>query len=245
MRRTAFSLIELSIVLVILGLLVGGILAGQSLIRASELRSVANDLNRYKTAIYTFRDKYFALPGDMTNATSVWGAVSGTGSTCRTTASNGTLTCDGNGDGYIYTTDSGTTYSETFHAWVQMADAGLIEGSYTGKTGTGSGKNAIPGTNVPISRIGGAGYFIGFEGTWVTTNAQNKNVIMFGNATTNETYVGGITPTEAWNIDTKIDDGVGLTGKLGGMNSSAPWCLNSTTYVITEPTKACGLIFVF
>lgn len=67
-QRNAFSLVELSIVLVILGLLVGGILAGQSLIRASELRAVTSEQARIVTAIQAFRDKYFALPGDMRNA---------------------------------------------------------------------------------------------------------------------------------------------------------------------------------
>ena len=67
---SAFSLVELSIVLVILGLLVGGVLSGQSLIRAAELRSVTTEYSRYTTAISSFRDKYFALPGDMSNATS-------------------------------------------------------------------------------------------------------------------------------------------------------------------------------
>ena len=63
-----FSLVELSIVLVILGLLIGGILTGQSLIRAAELRSVTTQYQGYVTAVNTFRDKYFALPGDMPNA---------------------------------------------------------------------------------------------------------------------------------------------------------------------------------
>ncbi|MFM9890490.1 MAG: type II secretion system protein, partial [Rickettsiales bacterium] len=72
--RYGFSLVELSIVLVILGLLTGGILSGQSLIRAAELRSVSTEYNRYVTAVQTFRDKYFALPGDMTNAQSFWGS---------------------------------------------------------------------------------------------------------------------------------------------------------------------------
>ncbi len=54
----AFSLVELSIVLVILGLLVGGVLSGQSLIRAAELRSITEDYARYVTATHTFKDKY-------------------------------------------------------------------------------------------------------------------------------------------------------------------------------------------
>lgn len=67
--RNAFSLVELSIVLVILGLLTGGILAGQSLIRAAELRAVSTEYNRHFTAIQSFRNRYMALPGDMNNAT--------------------------------------------------------------------------------------------------------------------------------------------------------------------------------
>jgi prepilin-type N-terminal cleavage/methylation domain-containing protein len=74
LKRNGFSLVELSIVLVILGLLVGGVLSGQNLIRASELRKYITLQNQYRTAISAFRDKYFALPGDMTNATAFWSA---------------------------------------------------------------------------------------------------------------------------------------------------------------------------
>ena len=77
---------------VILGLLVGGILAGQSLIRASELRAVTTEFTKYQTALNSFRDKYFAYPGDMTNATSFWPSC---GTTALTTAEG----CNGNGDG--------------------------------------------------------------------------------------------------------------------------------------------------
>ena len=83
MARSGFSLVELSIVLVILGLLTGGILAGQSLIRAAELRSVATESQRYMAALNSFRDKYFALPGDMANATAFWGAQNATPATCH------------------------------------------------------------------------------------------------------------------------------------------------------------------
>ena len=70
--RKGFSLVELSIVLVILGLLVGGVLSGQSLIRAAELRAATQEYQRYYTATQTFRDKYFAIPGDFNNAQAFW-----------------------------------------------------------------------------------------------------------------------------------------------------------------------------
>lgn len=148
----AFSLVELSIVLVILGLLTGGILTGQSLIRASELRAVTTEYQRYATAVQAFRDKYFALPGDMPNATRFWGVQHATLATCQTTASTTALTCDGNGDGNI-----GYTY-EIFRAWQHLANACLIEGTYNGiDGGAGAGYDPILGVNVPRSKMSNTG----------------------------------------------------------------------------------------
>ena len=102
--RQAFSLVELSIVLVILGLLTGGILTGQNLIRAAELRSVTTQFQAFHTASMTFRDKYFAMPGDMRNATDFWGSAGGSGTIgdgCEAAAGSGTQTCNGDNDGMI------------------------------------------------------------------------------------------------------------------------------------------------
>jgi prepilin-type N-terminal cleavage/methylation domain-containing protein len=63
-----FSLIELAIVLVILGLLVVGIMLGQSLICAPELRDIPRELQGYQPAATTLCDKYSDIPGDMTDA---------------------------------------------------------------------------------------------------------------------------------------------------------------------------------
>lgn len=98
MCTRGFSLVELSIVLVILGLLTGGILAGQSLIRAAELRSYITDVQRYPAAVNAFKDKYFAYPGDMANATKFWGALGGDGTgndaACQALSASGLPTCN-------------------------------------------------------------------------------------------------------------------------------------------------------
>ena len=63
----AFSLIELSIVLIIIGLLVAGITGGQSLIKSAKLRAFMNELNGWKQAVYTFYASKGRLPGDLNN----------------------------------------------------------------------------------------------------------------------------------------------------------------------------------
>src|SRR3954471_15989161 len=70
LKQVGFTLIELSIVLVIIGLVVGGVLVGQDLIKAAQIRSAVSKIEKYNTAVHTFRTKYNALPGDIPNAAS-------------------------------------------------------------------------------------------------------------------------------------------------------------------------------
>src|ERR1035441_8304528 len=62
---SGFTLIEMAIVLVIIGLIVGGVLVGQDLIKAAEVRAQISQIEKYNTAVNTFRGKYDALPGDI------------------------------------------------------------------------------------------------------------------------------------------------------------------------------------
>jgi len=68
-RQLAFTLIELSIVLVIIGLVIGGVLVGQDLIGSAKNRAYVSQLVSYNSAVNTFKIKYNCLPGDCANAT--------------------------------------------------------------------------------------------------------------------------------------------------------------------------------
>jgi prepilin-type N-terminal cleavage/methylation domain-containing protein len=226
--RLGFSLVELSIVLVILGLLTGGIITGQSLIRAAELRSVTVDLSKYQAAVITFRDKYFALPGDMSNATDFWGSAG----TCDSTTSytdvgSGTDTCNGTGDGVIFWRGNGTLLGghENYRAWQHLVNSGLIAGQYTGTTGPSPSAQMtedLIGTNIPKIRynrgleVGVAFRDPNFATTLYETKNDGGNMLLMSTRGHPNKYIesSGFIPEDAWKIDTKLDDGKVVSGRV-------------------------------
>lgn len=213
--RHAFSLVELSIVLVILGLLVGGVLSGQALIRASELRKFTTDANTYITAIRSFQDRYQALAGDMPNATAFWGQTDPNIAVCRVTIGSGTNTCNGDGDGLMETW-------EMFYAWKHLVNAGLIPGQYAGVNVPG-GHSSIHhevGVNCPRGINNGCWGLAGFAAPLAPGNSfqwegeYGRVYFKFGKPGTADPVEEVVTPEEAYLIDIKMDDSKPGTGKL-------------------------------
>lgn len=250
-----FSLVELSIVLVILGLLTGGILAGQSLIRAAELRSVSSEFSNFSTATQTFRDKYFAKPGDFADATRFWGRQTST-SDCVTNSSatvNASGACDGNGNNSMDIPGAVSQSGEIFQFWRHLASAGLIEGAYSGVAGAGGVREGIAGSNAPASRLN--------SGMWYTRTVVNVgnseiynldygNMLQIGGFLAASVPTTGIMkPEEAWNIDTKMDDGRPAYGKVVAMkwdNACADASSNTdydSNYRLTDSATQCSLAF--
>lgn len=219
--KQGFSLVELSIVLVILGLLTGGILAGQSLIRASELRSVTSEYQRIVTAAQTFRDKYMAVPGDMSNATRFWGRTVNAAHCLTNSAAAVTApgTCDGTGNGTLESTNGASQSAEMFQFLNQLALAGLIEGTYSGMAGSADANHSTSG-NVFASKLGN-GYFSpsyvapSFAGDANAYALPYNNHLRFGAlGSGGSSHFALLRPEEAWGIDTKLDDGKPASGKV-------------------------------
>ena len=259
LAQSGFSLVELSIVLVILGLLTGGILAGQSLVRASELRAVSTEYNRYVTAAQTFRDKYFAVPGDMANATKFWTAEPA--ANCpgdQTTPSTTPATCNGNGDGLIAWDNIAGLAGEAHRFWQHLANAGLVEGSYSGthSVGTCNGNgscNVTIGVNAPRSKLSNAGWTIHYLGTHTTAGStyyfagSYGNAFAFGGSSGGWTHDPVLKPEEGWNIDTKIDDGKPATGNVTPWEPTLfPDCTDTDSpnavYRLDRNIVACSLV---
>ncbi len=252
----AFSLVELSIVLVILGLLTGGILAGQSLIRAAELRSVSTQIQNVKAVSRTFQDKYLGLPGDLRNATAFWGAATCPGTLGTTTVT--TTTCNGDGDGVIeFASASSTGSYENFRLWQQLANAGLIEGAYSGVPAAGGERGATIGVNSLAGKISNSGISIESVGDLPTGDTWR-----WPGSYSNMLYVGGVSstahplespifrPEETWNIDMKMDDGNPATGMVRSHRQVGVWVnctttnvASTTAYNLTDSSMACALLF--
>ena len=255
--KHGFSLVELSIVLVILGLLTGGILAGQNLIRAAELRSVSTDIQRFTASVHTFRDKYFAIPGDFKDATKFWGRQLSAGH-CVTNSAQAVVStgvCDGSGNGRIESAGSAAQAAENVQLWRHLAKAGLVEGDYTGLIGA-SNSDMIPGVNVARSKVGQGAYYLQY---WDNSGGGSGSAwysVVYGNAITFGAKLSTgwpdddiVTPEEAWNIDTKMDDGMPGQGKV--MASEVAGCTTSANaldfageYALSSSVKDCGMRFL-
>lgn len=195
----------------------------------------------------------------MPNAVKYWGAQAGAttdgkDSTCAalTTAATGTATCNGDGDGKIANTTTNDPY-EVFRAWQHLANAGMIEGSYSGVRGPNAIWHGIPGTNVPRSKVSGGGWSILAPGIYAGDvnwfNVAYGNVVVFGGIiSTSLTFNPLIKAEEAYNIDMKMDDGQPHLGRVLTMkNAWNPNCVpaSNDAYSLSSTTaNACPLIFM-
>lgn len=203
-RQSGFTLIEIAIVLVIIGLLLGGILKGQELITQARIRNVANDFQSMTAAINLYQDRYRALPGDDPGAATRWTAA-------------GNTTTSGNGDGVIGTGtaaspayNSNTASDESRLFWQHLRLAGLVGGATTtGTTGTANPPNAASGvTGVQNGAFGINGIVICSNNLPAKIAQAIDTQFDDGNATTGTVRgADGTTAGTGVPTDNYVDDG--------------------------------------
>ena len=184
-RQSGFTLVEIAIVLVIIGLLLGGILKGQELINSAKVKSLANDFRTIPTYIYAYQDKFKALPGDDTAAaTHVAGAANAT--TPAAKQGNGVL------EGNWY---SGTATDESYLFWQHVRLSNLAPGPTAVADPDYWPKNAMGG-------------FIGIN------SASAAAVQITGMTGTYQICSTGILGKFVKQLDIQMDDGNTATGSM-------------------------------
>jgi len=227
-----FSLIELSIALIIVGLVIGSVIIGRDMARKGEISAVVSETGQIISAWNSFLDQFGQYPGDFQRATEFWPSA----------------VANGDGDTYI-------DEVETPRVWQHMTLANVYPGTFTGAYSGGSLKL---GVNVPESKMKKCGYEIDFTcdpppGTPCPHYGRTGNVIVFGQERGANNDIGGpaLTPAEARAIDLKIDDGGASTGKYIGLDAAGspawsctgPYNVSSAEYQMDRQARGCRTFF--
>lgn len=217
MQEKGFSLIEISIVLLVVGLLTGLVLSGQLVMEFSKQRKLIGDLQKIKISVENFRINYSGIAGDLKNAYFFFGEK------CTIDP----LDCNGNGNKII---DSPDPYNpnrqEMFRAWQHLNLAGFFPGNYSGIASANFGgdpDDIEPGYNAPLTNYGGAFMILTSSSTFYSGAEAGKTekrlftrtgkIRALTEASQTNDY-GIISAVSAREIDEKIDDGKPGTGDL-------------------------------
>jgi prepilin-type N-terminal cleavage/methylation domain-containing protein len=222
MRNSGFTLIELSIVLVIIGLLAGAILTGQGLIDAAAQRAQVTQITRYNVAVNTFRNKYGGLPGDLPDPMATQFGFH----------SRGQYAGEGDGSGVIegncfnaagQNRSAWTGCGEPALFWQDLSIANLIDTAITTGANSPQYGNApwpylTSSTNpalkdwLPTSKLGQSIFLYIYS-----LNGQNYfslSSVTLLDWSVHSTSNPGITVQQSYNIDSKIDDGLPQSGNV-------------------------------
>ena len=216
-RQGGFTLIEIAIVLVIIGLLLGGVLKGQELITGARVRNFIQQQDGIKAAYFGFLDRYRALPGDYSQAST---NIPSLGTVC-TTGTPG----NGDGDGTI---EFGAQPHENLLVWEHLSKSGFINGSYTCATAATS---ATSPSN-PYGALLNLQYDTLYQGSGGSANRHNLKT-------------GTQVPSDILaEIDRKVDDGSPTQGSFRAPAAANAACF-AAAWVTNPPGANCEATTLF
>lgn len=226
-KQSGFTLVEIAIVLVIIGLLLGGVLKGQELINSAKVKNFASDIRNISTFIYAYQDRFRALPGDDPRSeTNLQGAAVGDGTLATTPAAAacGGVACAGNAR-INGAWNSTTITDETVVFWRHVRLAGLATGTPTLPPAATPG-DAYYSRNADGGRIGITGDPV-FTGAPVW--AANFYVCM-----------SGVQGRFVRQLDTTLDDGNTTTGtvRVIGTQAGGELATSATFYQVVPADDA-------
>ena len=189
-RQTGFTLVEIAIVLVIIGLLLGGILKGQELINSARVRNLADTTSGIQAAYYGFIDRFRRVPGDWDGADA--GNAIGQAMNAPGGDNNGRLDHDPE------------PYDEPVALWEQLSKAGFIQGSFVGAA---SGTEPDTDNNLAPQNAFNQIISIGRTDDYRGNNGVVRLNVVVGR---------GVPASIMRELDVKLDDGLPDTGILRG-----------------------------
>lgn len=238
--QAGFTLVELAIVMIIIGLLIGGILKGQELIANAQITATASQVKAVEAAMTTFRDSYDAVPGDMINPDN---------RLPNCTAANTACSTDGNGNMRIAESpdDAAAANSEATRFWTQLAAADLI-GGVSNNPATITWGDALPAAEIAGGlTVGYAAAVADLVGAAATT-ANSGHYLAIRNAPATAIVASeanaALRPTQGARIDRKLDDGIANAGSVRGAGSNgtgATNCYNADVYNENNGASVCQL----
>ncbi len=215
------------IVLVVIAFVTTGVLGGRYLIRQAEINHITVQWLAQQHSVETFFAQYQQLPGDMSNATSIW-----------------SLSSDGDGDGRIETGVGPPAYEDLL-AWEHLYRAREVDAVYTGALVSGEFE---PGVNIPSARMTNGAFWLRFNGFSDGTNTFNAHWITFAAKTSaddNEISGAILSVQETLQLDRKIDDGSASTGRLWattGTNNESTCTTGATPPVYDKDSEGISCI---
>ena len=244
-NKDGFTLLEISIVVTIVALLIGGVLVGRDMIRAAELRNISTEAGTLKSAIEMFHQQYGALPGDFRMAYQFWPAAGCTDSNVVVDDAG----CNGDGNGQIY---PAAWYKEGLRGWQHLGLANMIQGDYTGTRASSAvaANRCVVGETIPRAEAVPAGWeYLDLLNHTSLGISRSGTAIALGFPDNLCMGAGVVTPEEAYSLDSKIDDGIPLRGLLMANHTIAAHrtgdCRDATgaAYTITNPARDCYLLW--
>lgn len=244
-KTNGFTLIEFSIVLIIVGLVVSGILVGKDMIRAAEFRNIYGQVEQFRVAVQTFKTKYNEVPGDMPNATEFFGNDPDGCFSAPLNRAPKPETCDGNGDGFVTVVGQNREY---LRFWQHLAAANLIEGAYSGALISGNAEDLPPlstDVNFGWEAIEQSSLYDPMDDFDANAANSQKQFHVFYMRDQLDDFNGLFTPADALLFDNKYDDGSPATGRMRalGRSYSGVNCISGINFDITRITRECSFVF--
>lgn len=238
-NASGFTLVELAVVMIVIGLLIGGVLKGQELVSNSKLSATISQIKGIEGAVLTFSEAYNALPGDITNPTVVL-------KNCAAAPCNRAGDASGTIDASSPMIGSATVVGfESHTVWSHLAAADLINGVDP------TSDAAVFGEGMPSAPVGG-GFSLayGTVGRGAIGGAMwgsgHHYIGLFSSPQPALPRIGPLTAGQAARIDRKMDDGNPATGIIRG-HSAAGTCMSARApYQWTEDetdVSGCGISY--